>query len=751
MPSLSTFYLSVFTISLLLFGASGAMAQLILCILLALGMMRSKSVKLGFTFNVLLWSLIIWGLVMLFPFPLDVHTETFPFYAETRNLILRELNIKKYPLALNPSVHLQGLIWILSNCFLMIYIRSNQKEYEIKRINQFLIVIALLFCGLGWLQLLGDAPFIYFVSGTPSFTREKFFGTIINPNHSSYFLGAILPLIYPHLKSHWAKYTLLFLSITIIYLGSRGAIAATIFGSLIWFYFQESKPFTKDLRDRLPPEEEKAIKKFHNRRTMTIALLLFMGISLFFTAKSKISWSDITTMRNYIWADSIELLDKSPLLGLGIGGYASAYPFVKSYSLYSFTSHAHQEYIEVLLDYGAMIGCMLLFVLMTRSLLFLYEKPVRTEVEISAVSGLMILAVGSLVDFPLRIGSISLLFAYYFSFMLPPFEIVQKNYSFISMKTIQGGLLFFALVCLIKPTDYTLDFAGRHMQNYEPLRTNPLSEIELQRYLQNHPNGILHYDLARNRPNNIYSWLLLARYEKKQGNYDSSCKAWEKFWTLEFQYANKKFQYIPEALACSPNTWLTILSLPEDSRYLIAAGKALKTQKLHNLADFAYSRAMMVDDYGLDAYIAYLNERKRWNDSWVLLKERPLANCLQAKNKAEFAWNHNFKESVEYLEQVIQYCGSKKSAQRLYLAKLRRGDEDALEIAKTDPSQYDETLHGLIVNKKFQEACTHVRLEYLKRPQNALIKKDLSDCEDYKYPKRFPKWILIPEEEFKLP
>ena len=751
MAPLSTFYLSIFAISLVAFGSSRAIPQLVLCILLDLGMMRSRSVKLGFTFNVLLWSIIIWGVFLLFPFPLDVHAETFPFYAETRNLILRELNIYKYPLALNPSVHLQGLIWLLSNCFLMIYIRSHRKDEEISKINLGLIIIALCFCGFGWLQFLTDASHIYWFSGVPSFARERFFGTMINPNHASYFLGAILPLVFPHLGRHWAKYTLIFFVITIIYLGSRGALAATTFGSLIWFYFQEEKPSAKEFRDRLPHEEEEALKEFHTRRAVTLSLLMFIGISLFFTAQSKISWSEVTTMRTDIWTDTLHLLDKSPLLGLGFGGFAAAYPFVKSYPLYSHASHAHQEYLQILVDYGSILGCMLLFVLASRSLLFLYQKPDRTETEISAVAGLMVIAIGSIVDFPIRIGTICLLFSYYFSFVLPPFEIVHRNFSFVSMKTIQGGLLFLALFSLTKPTDYTLDYAGRRMQEYEPLRTNPLSEIELQRYLQYNPNGLLHYDLAKNRPNNIYSWLLLARYERAQENYENSCEAWEKFWTLEFQYANKKFNYIPEALACSPNTWLTILSLPEDSNYLTKAGKTLKEKKLYDLADFAYSRAMMVDDFGLDQYIWFLLERKRWRDVWPLLRDRPVANCQQAVNMGEFSWTFHFKETVEYLEAVAQYCGPAKWPNRLHLSKLRRGDSDALEIAKTDPRRYDETLHGLVVNKLFREACTHVRLEYLKQPQTWKIKKDLEDCEVYKYPRRFPLWILTPENEFEFP
>ena len=250
MAPLSTFYLSIFAISLVAFGSSRAIPQLVLCILLDLGMMRSRSVKLGFTFNVLLWSIIIWGVFLLFPFPLDVHAETFPFYAETRNLILRELNIYKYPLALNPSVHLQGLIWLLSNCFLMIYIRSHRKDEEISKINLGLIIIALCFCGFGWLQFLTDASHIYWFSGVPSFARERFFGTMINPNHASYFLGAILPLVFPHLGRHWAKYTLIFFMIC------KCLESGSLFGVFLRAWFLFSRHASGDTDDPLAKSDD---------------------------------------------------------------------------------------------------------------------------------------------------------------------------------------------------------------------------------------------------------------------------------------------------------------------------------------------------------------------------------------------------------------------------------------------------------------------------------------------------------------
>ena len=745
MSYLSSFYLGIFTMSLLLFGSSGSKAQIFLSLLLGIGMLRGLSVKLGKAFNLIIWSILIWGLILLIPIPLNEHLDIYPFAAETRNRILEELQIQSYPLALNPRVHLQGLIWLLTNCLLMIFIRTNSTKNDLQKINKGLIIIVTSFCILGWIQFLSKADFIFWKSSIPTFSRDPFFGTMINPNHASYYLGAMLPLIYPLWKNHWAKTIILFFASTIIFLGSRGAIIATIFGFLVWFYLQQRSGKHEQILQSNNP------KRFTTKRPLLLGFALLIGISAFFAFGNDLSWDEVTTMRTYIWSDALKLYEDIPFQGLGIGGFIVAYPFVKSHPLHSITSHAHQEYLETLLDFGPLLSGLLLLGVLGTLVAVLYKNPAQSNMQRSAISSIMVLVVASFVDFPFRIGAISLLFSYLFSTLLPSF-IQQRRRSILSLQVIQASLLALVLFSLVKPTNYTPAFAKDYLEDFRPLQTNPLSEFELQNYLYSNPNAALIQNLVDERPNNIYSWLLLARYEHSQKNYSNACHAWEQLWTLEFQYANRKMDYIPEALACSTNTWMSIISLPEDSKYLVKAGLVLEKQNLIDLADFTFSRAKNLDNNGLDQYLGFLNRQKRWKKSWIKLKNRPASNCIQAKNKASFAWNFNFKETEYYLKQSIEYCGSTDFRERrLFLWRLRRGDPDAIEEVIHKPEYYDYILQSLLQEEKHFEACQYVRQQMLTNNDNKNIYRDLKDCKTQKYPQRFPLWNIISEKEFKSP
>ena len=51
-------------------------------------------------------------------------------------------------------------------------------------------------------------------------------------------------------------------------------------------------------------------------------------------------------------AGPIQILDKVPFVGVGKDGFVDAYALVKDHPTFSLTHHAHQEILELLINFG---------------------------------------------------------------------------------------------------------------------------------------------------------------------------------------------------------------------------------------------------------------------------------------------------------------------------------------------------------------------------------------------------------------
>ena len=116
--------------------------------------------------------------------------------------------------------------------------------------------------------------------------------------------------------------------------------------------------------------------------------------------------------RFYIWKVSAPHIAEHFLLGLGPGGFAASFPAwetqywrdIPAESNRKFAGvedHAHNDYLEIFADYGAVGGISFLAVLLT----FLWgaarERYSRDPLSAGASTGIVALAAVALVDFPL--------------------------------------------------------------------------------------------------------------------------------------------------------------------------------------------------------------------------------------------------------------------------------------------------------------------------------------------------------------
>jgi len=112
-----------------------------------------------------------------------------------------------------------------------------------------------------------------------------------------------------------------------------------------------------------------------------------------------------------IWRDGLRLASFSPLLGSGVGSWASLYPVVKSTTEQLTFSHAHNDYVEALAE-GGIVGAGILLALFAGA----YREARRTLLDerrsrrarvlaASLFTAVFSIALHGLVDFNLQIPS----------------------------------------------------------------------------------------------------------------------------------------------------------------------------------------------------------------------------------------------------------------------------------------------------------------------------------------------------------
>jgi len=150
--------------------------------------------------------------------------------------------------------------------------------------------------------------------------------------------------------------------------------------------------------------------------TVTAAFALWLGVAQAFT-RFRGDWSeDVTSSRRLvILRDSWRLFTGHPVLGTGAGTFATVYTRVESLYDGKIVNHAHNDYMELLVEMGAagaLLGLSFLGLLLWKTLRRLgHLEDSQTVVgragALVACAGLLL---HGLVDFNLRIPSNALLF-----------------------------------------------------------------------------------------------------------------------------------------------------------------------------------------------------------------------------------------------------------------------------------------------------------------------------------------------------
>jgi O-antigen ligase/Flp pilus assembly protein TadD len=127
------------------------------------------------------------------------------------------------------------------------------------------------------------------------------------------------------------------------------------------------------------------------------------------------------------WANTIVAIKQHGLLGSGFGTFPTIYRTVEPLSdlTSGYVNHAHCDYLELLLEGGIPAIALVVLALgwiSSRAIKLIRADPAQpdTKLALAALLGLLILILHSLVDYPLRMLSIEVIFGFLCALLLPP-------------------------------------------------------------------------------------------------------------------------------------------------------------------------------------------------------------------------------------------------------------------------------------------------------------------------------------------
>lgn len=238
------------------------------------------------------------------------------------------------------------------------------------------------------------------LGGTP-------FGPFVNRNHYAGLMGMLIPLSLgvAFTRSNRERRILfgffgLIMAVSLFLSLSRGGIISFFVGIGVFALFLSWKKI-----------RAKKIWFLASFIFMLFLYLVYLGID---PVIDRFYETDITSEERFtVWADTIEAIRDFSLTGSGLGTFIHIFPLYYSESMDSIYDHAHNDYLEFILEAGITGSVLLLvfFVLLFRSALRGIYKEHSGILTISMFSAMASMAVHSMFDFNLHITSNALMFS----------------------------------------------------------------------------------------------------------------------------------------------------------------------------------------------------------------------------------------------------------------------------------------------------------------------------------------------------
>ncbi len=177
------------------------------------------------------------------------------------------------------------------------------------------------------------------------------------------------------------------------------------------------------------------IKRKHIFRKSVKIALFSLPIFVFIIYMSKEGWLnrfsyliENAPQRVSIWENSLKLFYDYWLTGVGPGNFQFVYPIYQKFGSEIFVDHAHNDYIELLVEQGV-IGLTLLSLPILFSLYFITKRIIRNRrlaesgIQIAALITLLAVLMHSFVDFIFQIPALVVYFYLFLALALRNFKL----------------------------------------------------------------------------------------------------------------------------------------------------------------------------------------------------------------------------------------------------------------------------------------------------------------------------------------
>lgn len=263
---------------------------------------------------------------------------------------------------------------------------------------------------LGFAQRALGAETILWITDVPAVRREPFFATFVNPNHAGTLLAAGAVLGASMLGRQRPTGRLLGGGAAALCLvgvgatGSRGALLSAAVGLVVLVLLAA------------PPRLALGAAALAGVGGLTAALTGGRGLAerLSRLVDGPGGHGDVWSGRLEFWGDALDLVAQAPLLGVGPGGYDLASRWAKTSPRFIVPRHAHMEPLQALVEGGVPAGLLwtaaaLVPVGLAGAAALALPRGRRRTLQAGWLGAAAALLIACAIDFPLRIGALSVL------------------------------------------------------------------------------------------------------------------------------------------------------------------------------------------------------------------------------------------------------------------------------------------------------------------------------------------------------
>ncbi len=208
---------------------------------------------------------------------------------------------------------------------------------------------------VGIAQRVTGAESVLWISGVGATSRHPFFGTFVNQNHAAAFLVASACVAISGAAAGRRRagfVTAAIASLLGLCLVTSRSSPVLLGVGLVVLGLLSGRPLLRRLAGGVVA-------------CLAVAALIIgplEGIEAYteLFEPAFLRYHDVLSGRRQIWIDTIDLIARAPILGVGPGGFEQGFHVSKSTGGLSTLSHAHQDYLQVVVEHGWVGACLLL-------------------------------------------------------------------------------------------------------------------------------------------------------------------------------------------------------------------------------------------------------------------------------------------------------------------------------------------------------------------------------------------------------